>query len=286
MLGSYVCAQAVETGWETFATYSNHEVEIPGCRMARLEVRDPEQTVRVLGDIHPDVVIHTVAIVRPDICEVRTRDSFDVNVIGTYNALAAAEKIGAHFVQVSTDLVFSGERNPFQEDDPPSPVNYYGLTKACAEAAVRAAQIPSAIVRTSTIYGPRKFGHLESYSDRVVEGLRARQMVPAFVDQYRQCIPVWNVADVLLEIAERRLTGIYHAVSPDVTTRHQLAVRIAEELSLDIACINPISMSEVNAIARRPKLLVIDTANTSRALNTRLLTFEEGVRELKCRMVG
>jgi dTDP-4-dehydrorhamnose reductase len=97
---------------------------------------------------------------------------------------------------------------------------------------------------------------------------------------------VWNVAEVLLEVAERRLTGIYHAVCPDVTTRYQLARRIAELFDLDQRYIDATTMDKVGAIARRPKMLMIDTHATARSLNTRLLTFDEGVRGIAERCIS
>ena len=283
MLGSYTAAQSVrrgEGGWETYAAYSAHPVELPGCRMIQLDIRDPGSVSDAMAEIRPDVVIHSAAAVRPDACEQQKADAFGINVLGTYNVLAAAKQVSAHLVHVSTDLVFNGEHNPFRPEDPVCPVNYYGLTKAAAEAAVVTADTDWAIVRTTTLYGPRMFPNLNSFSDKVIESLRSGQPVLGYVDEYRPSVPVWNVADVLLEIAERRLTGIYHAVSPDVTTRYQFARKIAEAFGLDESLIKPVSMAEAGVIALRPKVLILDISETASTLTTRLLGFEEGIREL------
>jgi dTDP-4-dehydrorhamnose reductase len=284
MLGSYAAEQAASSGWATWTTCLTHTVEIPGCRTIQLDIRDPRAVMQAVEEIRPNVVIHAAAIVRPDICEQQKRNAFQTNVLGTYNIIAASEKIGAHMVHVSTDLVFNGEHNPHKEDDPYTPLNYYGLTKVAAECALQAADLRWAIVRTTTLYGPRKFSYSESFSDKVIESLRAERPVVAFIDQFRPAVPVWNVADVLLEVARRRMTGIYHAVCPDVTTRHQFAQRIAKVFGLNSRFIKPMSMDEVAAVARRPKSLVIDPANTARILSTRLSSFDEGIRELRRRM--
>lgn len=277
MLGSYTAAQAVELGWETWATHSGHAVELPGVHMLPLDIRDAAQTAKAVQDIRPDAIVHTAALVKPDECEQRKDVAFAINTQGAANVFAAAEQAGAHLVHVSTDLVFNGERNPYKTDDTPGPVNYYALTKVAAETAVHASHANCAIVRTSIIYGPRKFAHLESFSDKVIETLKAGKTINAYADQYRAPIPAWNLADVLLEIAGRRMTGIYHAVSPDPSTRFQFARKIAEVFGLDSDMVKPISMDEVHAPARRPKMLILDTLSTQSALNTRLLGFEEGI---------
>jgi len=283
MLGSYVATQAAEAGWETWAAYSNHAVELPGCHMLQLDIRDGTEVNRAIEKIGPEVIIHTAALVKPDVCEQRKSDASAVNTLGAANVIAAAEKVGAHLVHISTDLVFSGERNPCRTDDPVCPVNHYGLTKAAAETAVRSSSLNWAIVRTSIIYGPRKFAFLESFSDKVIETLRSGETMSAFTDQRRCPIPAWNLADVLLEIADRRLTGIYHAVCQEPSTRYEFARKVAEVFGLDASLIKPIAMDEVQTLALRPKTLILDTTSTQAVLNTHLLSFEQGILELRNR---
>ncbi|MHB0912044.1 MAG: SDR family oxidoreductase [Armatimonadota bacterium] len=278
-LGAYVAEQAAESGWEVWATCTSHEVEIPGCRVLPLDLTGPVS----FYEIRPDVVVHTAAVSAPDACEQDKPAAFAINALGTAHVAKAAEEVGAHLVHLSTDLLFDGQKNPICEDDQICPPNYYGLTKACAEAAVRASRAPWACVRTTLIYGPRKFSHQESFSDKVIDALSAGREIGAFVDQYRPAIPAWNLADVLLEIAERRLTGVYHAACPEVISRYQFAHRIAEVFGLDPGLVRPIYMDETEALAVRPKMLVLSTARTSRALRTRLQSFEEGIAGLRSR---
>lgn len=284
MLGSHLAAQAVSSGWEAWATYSSHPVEIDGCHMLKVDVTDPVGVRRAISDVDPDVVVNTAANVKPDDCEQHKAGAFAVNTLGALNVASAAESAGAHFIQISTDLVFRGESAPYQVQDTISPVNYYGMTKASAEVGIYGSGAKWAIVRTTVIYGPRKFPSLASFSDKVIESLRAGKTLSAYVDQYRPAVPVWNLADAILEIAERRVEGIYHVVCPELSSRHQFACKVAEVFGLDQSLIQPIYMDETPAIAPRPKMLVLDTISTSRVLNTHLLGFEEGILELKRRM--
>lgn len=284
MLGSYAATQAVARGWEVMATYSAHQVEIPGCTMVQADIRNLADISQVIESFRPEVVINTAAIVKPDLCEQRKSDGFAVNVLGTQNVIAATERVGAHLTHISTDLVFNGEHGPHLPDASPSPVNYYGMTKVAAEAAIMAARVSCAVVRTSIIFGPRRFPHLESFSDKVIESLSAGKPMAAYVDQYRPAVPAWNLADAVLEIADRRLTGVFHVVCPELTTRYQFARRIAQVFELDGSLIEPIYMDASQLGARRPKLLALDTVSTARTLRTPLLTFAEGIRELKKRM--
>lgn len=277
MLGSYVATQAAAAGWDVSATYGSNVVELPGARMVHLGLSDSRDLV---SGLCPDVIIHTAAQAKPDVCEEHKRLAWDTNVVGTDSMLRAAESVGAHFVHVSTDLVFSGEHSPCFEGDRLSPPNYYGLTKAAAEAAVLASETSAGIVRTSIIYGPRMFPNLNSFTDKIIESLRAGKPMTAFTDQRRCPIPAWNLADVLLEIAERRLTGIFHAVCPESSTRYEFALKVAEAFGLDTSLIVPATMDQVPSAAYRPATLILDTTSTQSRLSTRLLGFEEGITAL------
>ena len=284
MLGSYAAVRAAEKGWETWATYHSHPVELPGVQMMELDLADERQVLRAVRKIKPQVIIHTAAQSKPDLCEQDHREADLANTQSTQNVVSAAEAVGAHIVYVSTDLIFPGGDHAFKVDDQPLPQNYYGMTKLAGESAVREAKTGWAIVRTSIIYGPRKFPHLNSFSDRVIEVLRAGESITAFTDQTRCPIPAWNLADVCLEIAERRLTGIFHAVCPQPSTRYEFAVKVAGVFGLNARLIQPTTMDDVPAVAFRPKTLILDTSSTARALNTPLLGFEEGILALKRRI--
>ena len=284
MLGSYAAIQAAEKGWEICATYHSHPVELPGVRMMELDLAELRDVSKAVRQIQPQVIVHTAALSKPDICAQSPREAERANIRATCNLVRPAEEVGARFVYVSTDLVFRGGDHAYKPDDQPLPPNYYGMTKWAGESAVKDSTVPWAIVRTSIIYGPRKFPHLNSFSDKVIESLRAGKAVGAFTDQTRCPSPAWNLADVCLEIAERGLTGIFHAVCPEPSTRYDFAVKVAEVFGLDERLIAPTSMDDVPALAFRPKTLILDTTSTSAALNTRLLGFQEGIMGLKERM--
>ena len=284
MLGSYTAVLAAERGWETWATCHSHPVELPDVRMMTLDLADTRRVTKAVKQIQPQVIIHTAAQSKPDICEQNRREAHLANTLSASNIVRAAEAVGARIVYVSTDLVYQGGDRAYKPDDQPLPPNYYGMTKLAGEEAVKDSSVPWAVVRTSIIYGPRKFPHLNSFSDRIIESLRDGKTMAAFTDQTRCPIPAWNLADVCLEIAERGLTGIFHAVCPQPMTRYEFAVKVANVFGLDAGLVLPTTMDQVPSLAYRPPILILDTASTSAALNTRLLGFQEGIMGLKERM--
>ncbi|WP_370586137.1 sugar nucleotide-binding protein [Tessaracoccus sp. MC1679] len=75
-----------------------------------------------------------------------------VNVTGTANLVAAANRHRLPLVHVSSDYVFDGTRDTHAEDEPFSPLSAYGASKAAADALV--ATLPRHyILRTSWVIG-------------------------------------------------------------------------------------------------------------------------------------
>jgi len=74
-------------------------------------------------------------------------------------ALARRKCLPRRFVLVSSQAAAGpapGGHEPLTEEDPPRPIEFYGLSKLAAEQAVRrfAARLPFTIVRPATVYGP------------------------------------------------------------------------------------------------------------------------------------
>ncbi|HXV35579.1 MAG TPA: NAD-dependent epimerase/dehydratase family protein, partial [Myxococcota bacterium] len=119
-----------------------------------VSVADAEALAAAMAGV--DVVFHLAAAQH----EANVPDShFEaVNVTGTRNALAAAERAGVkRFVHGSTIGVFGGAaRRLIHDDSPLEPENIYGSTKLAAERVVAefGSRLPAVVVRISETYGP------------------------------------------------------------------------------------------------------------------------------------
>lgn len=129
-------------------------------RVHKTDIRDP-----AVGDLMPDgaTVVHLAAISRDPDCRADPRTAFDVNVTGTLNLAAAAQKRGARqFIFASSEWVYGGVRNneTQREDqaiDVTAMTSEYALTKIVAEQCLKLSfQIPAiTILRFGIVYGPR-----------------------------------------------------------------------------------------------------------------------------------
>src|SRR5262245_472209 len=84
----------------------------------------------------PEVILHAGADKNGDAAEREPDRAKAVNGRGTTHVARAAQTLEAKMIYFSTDYVFDGEKNtPYLEEDPPRPLNQYGLSKYEGEQA-------------------------------------------------------------------------------------------------------------------------------------------------------
>lgn len=194
-------------------------------RFYRMDIRDPGLSEVFTGH-NVDTIIHLAFIVDP-IRDIRAMHS--INVGGTKNVLAAAEKCGArHLVIASSTSAFGAfPDNPARlaEDSPPRrhPAFSYASDKYAVEQLVarfreRCPEITLAVVRPCIIYGPG----VDNYLARFVWNW------PFLVQIGRdrpemQFVHEDDVAALFMAVVERKAGGFFHAVGEGLITTEEIA---------------------------------------------------------------
>jgi dTDP-4-dehydrorhamnose reductase len=87
-----------------------------------------------------------------------------------------------------------------------------------------------------------------------------------------------NLAEATLEIATRKLAGIYNIVGEDRIDRYQFALSIASKFNLDTSTWRPVSTAELGQKAPRPLDCGLEIDKAKRELQTPLLTLEKALQ--------
>jgi dTDP-4-dehydrorhamnose reductase len=174
-------------------------------------VRDAGAVGAVAADV--DAVVHTAYVQTGE-------EAWATNVDGS--AVVASAATGRRLIHLSSDLVFDGRRGRYREDDPTSPVNEYGRSKAEAELRVARAHPAATIVRTSLLYGGREPGPQERL---------AREGMQFFVDEIRSPVRVGDLAAAILELLDVDHAGPLHVAGPDAVSRYDFALLLGADAS-------------------------------------------------------
>lgn len=208
-LGAQLLAELQGREWEVQAIPGSNPLPPGRHGVLRIALGDPEEVVAAAREHRPDIVIHAAAKTSTVWCEANPERAHFANVTLTRHLVEAAERIGAHFLYTSTDLVFDGRAAPYGTDAEPNPLMVYGRTKLEAERIVRAGSMPWTICRCALMYGPRAADHFSCLS-WLLEGLLTGSGIELYDDEFRTPADARLVARAICEDAERRAKGIFH----------------------------------------------------------------------------
>jgi nucleoside-diphosphate-sugar epimerase len=143
--------------------------------MEGYDIRDVEQLGKLCQFNKPDRILHLAAIARFSDAD---RDPFlahETNVLGTANVAKIAELYHVPMVYASTGSVYMPikRKPPITEDFEACGNSVYGCTKYLGELYIKAAKVPSIILRYAHLYGQEKRFHglIGGFLSRIERGL-------------------------------------------------------------------------------------------------------------------
>ena len=278
LYGSKLAKLALAKGIEVYSS-DIQSLSVYG-NFVKLDISEKHQVEEAFKTIKPDVVVHAATLTDVDKCETNKELAWKVNVEGTKNIVEAAQSAGSFLIYISTDYVFSGEKGNYKETDKPDPINYYGLTKLKAEEIVQT-QSEYFIARPSVIYGSTPAAGKVNFALWLIETLRKGERVKIVTDQWNTPTLNTNLAEMTLEVAERRLTGIYHLCGATRVSRFEFAAQIAEAFGLDMGLIDKVVSSQFTWPAKRPADSSLDTSKAQKALRCKPLTMDRSLEQLR-----
>jgi dTDP-4-dehydrorhamnose reductase len=264
-------AIATRDRFQTALTYKNHPIEIDGCKSYQMDITG---SMDLISSISPDCIVLTAAMTNVDGCETDREGAWRTNALGPRNVAFAARDIGAKLIYVSTDYVFDGKRGMYREDDPTSPINYYGESKLAGERFVQEIAEDSVIARTSVLYGwnPSRHNFVTWAVDEMVKGNR----INIVNDQYNSPTFSSNLAEMILDLKDQN--GIFHTAGSERIKRYDFSLKIARAFDLDESLVCPITSDQFKWKAKRPMDSSLNVSLISRF--TKPLNVEEGLKAM------
>lgn len=232
---------------------------------------------RLLDDIQPDWVIHCAALANLEACERAPALAAQINTEVPRKLALHVARGGARLLHISTDAVFDGQRGNYSETDRPNPLSVYAHTKLEAEQAVLEVD-PTAIIARVNLFGWSLTGK-RSLAEWFFNNLSAGKTVMGFTDVYFCPLLANHLAQILLEMLARRLSGLFHVVGSECITKYDFGVALARQFDLDEKLISPASVSESGLEAARSPNLTLRNDKLVQALNRDIPNLSTGLRQ-------
>lgn len=209
--------------------------------------------------------------------------TYQVNVLGTKNIADVCREYGIHLIHISTDFVFDGNSNePYTEDSPLSPLDWYGQTKAMAETVVQESGAHYTILRLSYPYRA-SYDLKPDLIKKIRSGLELGTLPPQFTDSLITPTFIDDLSRSFDKVIEVKPTGILHTVGSTSLSPYDLATSVATAYGLDPALVKAGSLSEYLQVSPRPfaRTVAMSNQKATKILGLKYSTIAEGLIEVK-----
>lgn len=203
-----------------------------------VDVTDMEMVDQTANVYRPNIVINCASISDVECCEKNMVEAFRVNALGARNLAAAARRMNAKLIQLSTDDVFDGKGSGhLTEFDLPDPRTIYGKSKLAGENYVKELNPKHLIIRSSWVYGAASDGLRQDYFSYVVEQGRNHTPFEAPLDRISTPTSAGELARFISCLLNKTEYGIYHASCEGMCSRHEFAKTILALMGYDTSLV-------------------------------------------------
>lgn len=211
---------------------------------------NPEQILRTLEEVKPDLIINAAAYTAVDLAEDEIEKSNQVNGFAVGVIADWAFKNNSYVIHFSTDYVFDGTKTtPYMPDDKPHPINQYGHSKLLGEQLLQRSGCQYTLFRISWIYDERG----KNFYTTMLRLMNERPQVSVVNDQ--QGMPTsakWVAEQVVNMIKQNQLPeGITHLAPQGLKSWYDFAVEIKQQHAFKCDVI-AITTAQFVSKAKRP----------------------------------
>jgi dTDP-4-dehydrorhamnose reductase len=237
MLGrAMVCYFSGHNDFEVFGSYRSR---IPGvdyfkCINAKImfghNLENPDHLIDVFKIAKPEIVINCVGLVKQQKSSKDPIFALPINSILPHRLARLSSLVGARFLHISTDCVFSGRQGMYKESDEPDALDVYGRSKLLGEVDYDNALT----LRTSII------GHEVNTNHSLLNWFLSQEgVINGYTKALFSGLPAVELARLIHDyvIPNTKLRGLYH-VSSDPISKYELLKLISTTYDKEII-INP-----------------------------------------------
>ncbi len=239
----------------------------------QMDLATPSLIGGILSKEEPDLIVHCGAFTAVDKAEEERDLCHRINAEATRAIAAQAVESDTRMIYISTDYVFDGtKQEPYEIDDQPHPINFYGQTKLEGELAVKKLLKKFQIIRTSWVFGVNGSNFVKT----MVRLGKEREVVRIVSDQVGSPSYTVDLANLIAEMVRSDRYGTFHATNEGYCSWHQFATEIFRKKGLKVR-IEPVASKDYPAKALRPKNSRLSKSSLDEAGFQRLPSWQDAL---------
>lgn len=232
-----------------------------------LDIIDFEKVKKEIEAFSPHFVINASAFHNVPLCEEQPDQAFLVNAICLKEVAQFCEEKNIKFVTYSTDYVFDGLKgSPYIEEDKPSPVQMYGISKAAGEYVALAYSNTSIVIRSSGVYGGKSGSKSKkgNFPLNILRQAKTEKTIEVAIEQILNPTYSVDLAKATLDLLSyKEISGIYHLANEGFCSWAEFAQEIIKIKNLPTKII-PVDRKGLAGNLRRPLFSALKNTRAAR----------------------
>lgn len=244
-----------------------------------LDITSLDKVKVFFNEYLPDTVINCAGYTAVDKAEEEPEKAMWLNRDAVSNLAQVCDTHGSFLVHLSTDFVFNGSSNkPYTEEDIPSPLSVYGLSKLDGEETMQAGLQKGLIIRTSWLYS--SFGN--NFVKNIIYKGKASGILNIVTDQIGSPTYARDLAKAILQILPAVMISntfdILHYSNEGQCSWYDFAVEIIRQTGIKCQ-VKAIRTGEYPAKAVRPAYSVMDISKIKSKYGITIRDWRVSLRE-------
>lgn len=247
----------------------------------KCDIMDPENVADIFNTVKPTHVIHCAQLAGGlDFYEKNPELANKFHFGGTVNLARECLKHGAKLIFISSECVFDGGKNFYNENDAPNPGSIYGKYKAESERWISQSLNDYLIIRSMSVFGWDPLTETPNAIMNAYFSISSGQRCVVSALRWGTPTYVKDLAKAIVELSSTGATGIYHVAGATFVNRYDWLKKTCDALGWDSSLLTP--KREVSCgLAFRPLKIGLDTKKFRENFKTKLHSLDESLELMK-----
>ncbi|MCM8799527.1 MAG: dTDP-4-dehydrorhamnose reductase [Candidatus Omnitrophica bacterium] len=245
-----------------------------------VEVADFRIVNKIFRKYRPEILINTAAFHNVALCEKEPLKAFMVNAVGVKYLAENCLYYKTVLVHFSTDYIFDGKKKrPYIEEDYPSPLNVYGISKLAGEYFIQYILKKYFIIRTSAMFGVHlcraKGGN---FIDTMLRLYKEKKEIKVVKDEITSPTYSLDLAKQVKELITTSHYGIFHISGHGFCSWYDFAKTIFKFLNIKVK-IEPVEAKKFCPEVRRPPFSALENKHLKILGLDRMRPWQEALKD-------
>ena len=198
-----------------------------------LDVRDSDAYENCVRQFRPHCILHLAALTSLEDCEKDRAAAYLTNALSVKTGAKLSKKYNAKFVYVSSAGVFDGQKEFYTDDEEPTPINTYGLSKQIGALYAKFYTDNALVVRPGWMMGGGQTKDKKFVNAIIKQITAGKKEIFAVLDKFGTPTYTHDLARTMDLLLEKNASGTYNTVCQGFASRYDVACEIVKILGYE-----------------------------------------------------